>query len=289
LTVTVGTPMTSSYAAANAVTATGATGNVTYAVTSGLLPSGLSIVASGTNAGMIYGTPAANTGNPGNNVYQVTVTATDQSTVPVTGSITFTVTVGDALYITSAVQSATTYSVANANVTTVTATGGVATYYYTLPNAFTTATGISIGLTSGVVSTSASTLAGTYNLVVTVTDSTSGTPIQTVYTFPIVVNLDETVAAIAQTNHAGGVAVVNTMTVTGKGSGTLSYSLDTASALLVTNGLLTFDTTTGLVSTTANTPISVDTISVTAVSSSTPTDGAAAGTATQSFTLTVVQ
>ena len=70
------------------------TGSPTFAITSGALPAGLSLVAS---TGVISGLPGPNT----NGNYTVTVTATDSASVPLTGSVTFTLSVAGGLYLTS--------------------------------------------------------------------------------------------------------------------------------------------------------------------------------------------
>lgn len=288
LTATVGTPLPGTYAAANAVTATGGVGNITYAVTSGLLPAGLSIVPSGGVgvAGQIIGTPAANTGNPGSNAYTVTVTATDSETIPVTGTNTFVVTVGEGLFLTNSTPGASVFGTANAAVATVTATGGLATYTYFLPNGFTTATGIAINPTTGVVSTSTTTPAGSYALAVTAYDSTTGTPIQGTLHFTIVVNLNEVLAATGTSFTAGTTTgAANTMTTTGQGAGTLTYSLDAGTQALVNGGELSFSTTTGILTVNTTAVAGTTTVTITVNSSATPTDGSAGGTATQSFSL----
>jgi hypothetical protein len=194
------------------------------------------------------------------------------------------------LYLTNSTPTVSTFGSANSAVTQVTASGGVGPYTYSLPGAFTTATGISINATTGIVGTTSATLAGSYSLVVTATDSTSGTPIQGTLTFTIVVNLNEVTAATSTTFHVGVTAgAANTMTTTGGGTGTLTYSLDPATAALVSSGLLTFDSTTGLVSVTTNAPIMSTTVIVTVTNGSTPADGSAVGTASQSFALAIVQ
>ena len=62
------------------------------------------MIPSGVNGGLIVGTPSANTGTPGANSYTVTVTATDSETIPVTGTATFVVTVGNGLFMTDTAQ-----------------------------------------------------------------------------------------------------------------------------------------------------------------------------------------
>ena len=301
MSVTVGTalPGTGGYSTLNAVVATGGpngstNANYTYAVTSGLLPAGLSIIPSGLYGGLIVGTPAANTGTPGSNAYTVTVTATDQEAIPVTGSITFVVTVGQGLFMTNTTLNASVFGTANNStpyVTIVAASGGTGPYNYFLPNGYTTATGIAINQTSGAVTTSATTPAGSYPLVVTAIDSTTGTAITGTSNFTIVVNLDEVVAATATTFHAGvTTGAANTITVTGQGGGVLSYTLDAATQALVNSGQLTFAN--GIVSVTANAGIITQTVTITVTSNAIPfvgtaNAGSAGGTASQSFTLTI--
>ncbi len=118
--------------AGHAVVATEGSGaGYTYAITSGVLPSGLSL----TTGGQITGTPAMGTMGD----YPVTVTATDTSTPPITGTVSFTVHVGTGLFMASSI-------VVNGNVTpgtggtgSIVASGGSGGYVYsidsgTLPN-----------------------------------------------------------------------------------------------------------------------------------------------------------
>jgi hypothetical protein len=147
-----------------------------------LLPAGLTL----SNAGVISGTPAANTGGS----YIVTVTATDSSPVPVTGTVTFTVVVAADLFMTSSVSSPTgSAGGAIASATRITATGGKVAYTYALgtvtpPNGG-AASDITLNTTTGVVSVGASSVAGAYTVTVTATDSTTGTALTGSITFTI--------------------------------------------------------------------------------------------------------
>ncbi len=93
----------------------------TYALTSGLLPAGLSL---NTFTGVISGLPAANTAGS----YAITITATDSSTIPVTGSYTYTINVAGGLYMTTSgtapFNNALNVYGTTRTFTTVTATGG---------------------------------------------------------------------------------------------------------------------------------------------------------------------
>jgi hypothetical protein len=74
----------------------------TYAITTGVLPSGLSLSAGGT----ISGTPALGT----TGTYPITVTATDTSTPAISGSVSFVVAVGNGLFMSSTVLTSGTHS-----------------------------------------------------------------------------------------------------------------------------------------------------------------------------------
>jgi hypothetical protein len=297
MSVKVGTPLSGTYSAANAVAATGGpngstNSSYTYAITSGLLPPGLTMIPSGANGGLIVGTPSANTGTPGSNAYTVTVTATDSEAIPVTGTITFVVTVGNGLFMTDTTQTTGTFGSANAAVTIVTATGGVAPYGYVLPGGYTTATGIAINQTTGVVSTAATTKAGTYNLAVSAVDSGT-TPLSTT-TFPVVVGLNVpavTPNSITASAWTTSVPYNPAPTPTGGGGGnTYVYSVDPiTTAFLAQNSWVTFDTATGIF-TIGTQPVATVSFPVTVTvtdSGSLPTDAAAFGTGSVTFNFVI--
>jgi hypothetical protein len=204
------------------ISATEGTGTIQYTLTSGFLPAGLTLNGA---TGVISGRPAANTS--GSSI--VTVTGTDSASTPVTGSVTFTIVVGGGLYLTSSGTApySATFGTANATVTTVTATGGKFPYTYAMTFAGSgTPTGLTINTNTGVISTTAATLAGSYNVTVTATDS-AGTPVTGNLSFTINVALH-----VTQANGSG--SDLKVVTVTGN-SGTVTYTLDAAS---VTAGLL---------------------------------------------------
>src|SRR5205823_2296976 len=110
------------------VTATEGTSTYKYALTSGLLPAGVTLNAT---TGVMSGTPAANTAGS----YAVTVTATDSANVPVKGTVSFTLTVAGGLFMTttSASPYSSTYGTATATLTPlITATGGTFPYVFSI-------------------------------------------------------------------------------------------------------------------------------------------------------------
>ncbi len=261
----------------NVLTATGGTGNnPTFAVTSGLLPAGLSI---GATTGLISGVPAAGTAG----TYTVTVTAADAANVPVTGSVTFVVTVAGGLFMTNTVPSMSTFGTANASVATVTATGGIYPYIYTVAiPSHSLPAGLAINAFSGVISTTTLTPAGSYNLAVSALDSTTGTQLAGLALFTNVVNLD--VVANGLTAGANGVAsTIATIAATGN-TGTVTYALDPTTAAL---SWVTFDTSTGILAVTTGSQTYTHAVTVTATDGTAPTDAAASGTGSVTFTMVV--
>jgi hypothetical protein len=209
----------------NLVTATEGTSPYTYAVTSGLLPAGLSLVNNGSTAS-ISGTPAA--GTAGNN-YVVTVTATDSAAIPLTGTATFTLTVAGGLYETNTTPYGSLVAGTAHTISTITATSGVAPYSYTIPNS-----GVPAGLTllnnSGATATfgiGTSTPAGNYTVAVSGQDSTSGTPLTGTdpITFHVALNVTNTSLVVPGSGTSGN---LTTISATGN-NGTLSYALDAVS------------------------------------------------------------
>ncbi len=222
LNATVGIPWTGT------VSAFEGTGSIRYAVSSGVLPSGLTLAPT---TGIISGTPNANTAGS----YAITITATDSANVPVTGTYSMTISVAGGLFITftgsGSPLTAQTFGTASGTITTVTATGGTFPYTYAITAPATPPVGMAVDA-SGHVSTSTLTPAGTYNGVVVTATDVSSTPLTGTATFQIVVNLK--MANTTPTSQAnGGSGVLTTVTATGN-TGTLSYALDSAS---VTAGL----------------------------------------------------
>ncbi len=269
---TVGIALVSSH---NSVTASQGTPGYTYAVTSGLLPSGLSIDPA---SGLISGTPAAGTAGS----YTVTVTATDTANIPVTGTDTFVVTVAGGLYMTASTPTLSTFATPNNSVAQVTATSGVYPYHYSMAiTSHPLPTGLAINPSTGAITTSAATPAGTYSVIVTAQDSTAGTPLTGTANLTIVVNMAVSTSLVG-TLHAGSAGPVNTSLVSTGNTGTVSYALDAGTAAL---SWVTFNTATGIVSVTSSSVISSRTVTITATDGTAQASASSAGTGTVQFTL----
>jgi hypothetical protein len=150
---------------ANSVVATEGTSPYHFAVTSGVLPTGLTLNAT---TGAIGGTPAAGVAG----TYNLTVTATDSAYVPVTGSVSFTLVVSGGLTVTSSVATYTHNVVTTSTtVATITAAGGVNPYQYSWDSTFTAPAGMTINATTGIISITSATPAGSYTVVVDALDA----------------------------------------------------------------------------------------------------------------------
>jgi hypothetical protein len=274
LTGTVGVAWSNS---GNSVVATEGTAPYRYALTSGLLPAGLSL---NPTTGAITGIPAANTAG----TYAVTVTATDSANVPVTGTGSFTLTIAGGLYVTSSGTSPFNFvsGAVQASVTTVTAAGGTYPYTYAITAPASIPTGMTVS-NSGVVGVTAQTPAGTYNVTVTATDS-DASPLTGSASFTIVEALKVTnsgsVATVANSN-AG--AITPALTTTGQ-TGTLTYTLDSTTAAL---GWVTIDSTTGAVSVTASSVAGTYHVVVTATDGTAAAGSSAPATGTYAFDMTI--
>jgi uncharacterized protein (TIGR03437 family) len=168
LTISGGPGATTSHATGNntltAYTASGSgAGSPTYTWTYSPQPSGI-LPASGAT-----GTTFAFTHTPtAQGVYLLNITATDNNGVAATKTLQYTVTGASNVTVTSTPVLASTFGTANAAVTTVTGGGSGETGAFTY-----TISPVALGITSatGIVSTSASTPAGTYHTTVTATNN----------------------------------------------------------------------------------------------------------------------
>ncbi|GLQ86469.1 putative Ig domain-containing protein [Dyella flagellata] len=227
-----GATQNSSYS--QTVTATGGTSPYTYAVTSGTLPSGLTI---NPNTGTLTGTPTVY-GN-----YSFTITATDSSTGtgPYTGSRAYT------LAVTASIPVITTASVANGTVgvsysQTISASNGNAPYTYSI-SAGSLPPGLSIS--SGGLISGTPTAGGSYNFTVKVTDAASNTATQS-YTGVAISAAIITVSPSTLPNATQNSSYSQTVTATG---GTSPYTYAVTSGTLPTG--LTLNANTGTLSGTA--------------------------------------
>lgn len=254
--------------------ASGGAAPYTYAVASGRLPAGLSLASNGT----LSGTPTAG-GN-----FSFTVTATDSSsgTGPFSassGALTLTV---NAPAIAISPGSVPNPSVASAYSQALTASGGTAPYTYAI-SAGSLPAGMSLG-SDGLLS-GTPTAAGTFNLTVTATDSSSGTgPYVGNRAYTITVNAPLiTLGPASGTSFNGTVGAVLNLPFTA-GNGTAPYSY----ALVVNSGTmpagLTFNASSGLLS---GTPTTAGTVNFSVTATDSTTGMGSPFTATGTFTLTV--
>jgi uncharacterized protein (TIGR03437 family) len=259
----------------NLVVATLGSSPYRYALTSGVLPTGLTLNAT---TGAISGTPAAGTAGS----YPVTVTATDSANFPLTGRVSFTLTVAGGLVVTSSGTAPynEVYGTANATVTTVSATGGTFPYTYAI-----TSTPVPLGLTiptgGNAISVSSLTPAGTYNLTVTATDSATP-PLTGTLTVPVVVAL-KVLATSPAAGTAGAASTIVTPVTTGQ-TGTLTYTLDATTAAL---GWVNINSTTGAVSVTTGAVAGTRPVTITATDGTAATGSAANATGTATFNMVI--
>jgi hypothetical protein len=260
----------------NAVVATEGTSSYRYALTSGLLPTGLSL---GATTGAITGIPAANTAG----TYTVTVTATDSANVPVTGTTTFTLTVAGGLYVTNTGTSpfSYTFGAAHASVSIVTATGGTYPYTYAITAPASIPAGMTVDSSTGVVGVTALTPGGTYPVTVTATDS-DGTPLTGSANFSIVEALSVTNGGSVTAQTAGNAGSITPALTTAGQTGAITYALDATTAAL---SWVTINTSTGAVAVTSSSVAGTYPVTVTATDSTTAPGSTTAATGTYTFTM----
>ena len=253
---------TAGLAYSQTLTATGGVGPYTFAVTAGSLPTGTSL----SPAGALSGTTTAS------GTFNFTVTATD--TFGQTGTQAYTVVVAvPTLTLTPATLPAGTSGTAYTQVLTV--SGGIAPYTATLTG--TLPAGITFNAATRTFA-GTPTQSGTFNLSVTVTDSTGGTAatITNNYTLTIAApTLTLTPAAGALPGGTAGTAYSQTFTASG---GIAPYTYAVSAGALPAG--LTLNASTGALSGTPTVAGSFG-FSITATDSTTGT----AGTVTNAYTL----
>jgi uncharacterized repeat protein (TIGR03803 family) len=186
------------------ISATGGMGSITFAATSGTLPTGLTL----SSAGVLSGTPGA-AGS-----FTFTVTATDS--LGATGTKSYTVVINPAVSITTTTLAPWTVNSPSYS-QTIAATGGTTPYSFaatagTLPTGLTLSTG---GVLSGTP-----TATGSFTFTVTATDSVGGAASKSL---TVVINPVPSITTTALANGTIGVAYSQTISTTG-GTGTPSFT-----------------------------------------------------------------
>jgi hypothetical protein len=264
-------PATLSSATANSaysatLSATGGSGAYTFAVTSGSLPSWLTLNAS---TGVLSGTPTT-TGTS-----SFTITATDSNNSSLTGSQGYTLTVNAASSLTVSPATLASVTANSAFSATVSATGGSGTYTFAV-TAGSLPSGLALNTSSGVLSGTPTT-AGTYSFTITATDSNiSGLTGSQGYTLTVNPASTLTVSPATLANATANSAYTVTESATG-GSGTYTFAVTSGSL----PSWLSLNASTGVLS---GTPTITETTSFTI----TATDSNISGlTGSQTYTLTV--
>jgi len=196
------------------VTATGGLLPLSWAVTSGALPPGLSLASSKTNSVQITGKPTAAGG------FTFTITVTDAAGF--SSSEQFTVVVSSLIITTTSPLPPASTTVAYT--VTFAATGGVAPLTWTVASGSTLPAGLTLNSTTGVLS-GTPTQAGTFTFGITVTDSENPAASATV-NFTLVVSGAQNLAGLkgsyaftfSGNNNTGFVTFAGTFTADGNGN-----------------------------------------------------------------------
>ncbi len=221
----------------NSVVATEGASPYHFAVTSGVLPTGLALNAT---TGAISGTPAAGVAG----TYNLTVTATDSAYIPVTGSVSFTLVVSGGLTVTSSVATYTHNVVTTSTtIATITAAGGVNPYAYSWDSGFTAPAGMTINSVTGAVSITSATPAGSYTVVVDALDANNWAG---KVSFSVTLNLAIAATPVGGLTGTGtsftglstGTPYTVTLAATG-GSGNYTFSTPTQTGFSVSGTTLT--------------------------------------------------
>nr|WP_298096091.1 putative Ig domain-containing protein [uncultured Shinella sp.] len=231
------------------ISATGGSGTITYAVTAGALPAGLSI---NTSTGAITGTPTA--GAIGTANFTVTATAATSGSVSANYSITVT---APPVVLTPATGTALTAGVVGSSYSnsSISATGGVGTITYAVTSGSLPA-GLSLNTSSGAITGTPTTGAlGTANFTVTATAATTGSAsanYSITVTAPPVVLTPTTGTAL--TAGVVGTSYSDTSISATGGVGTITYAVTSGSlpaglSLNTSSGAITGTPTAGALGT----------------------------------------
>jgi hypothetical protein len=192
------------------VSKTGGTGAATFAVTSGSLPTGLTLTGA---TGVLSGTPTAA------GTYNFDVTATDTAGSTTTKS--YTVIINSAVSVSPATLPNTTQNIAYSQ--TVSASNGTGTKTFSISSG-SLPTGLSINAGTGVISGTPTT-AGTYNFTVTATDSVGGTGSQA---YTVVIASPITVSPASLPDSTLNIAYSQTVSAS-NGTGAKTFSVSAGS------------------------------------------------------------
>jgi hypothetical protein len=272
------------------ITASLGTGPYQYIVSAGTLPAGLSL-STDTNSpwkATITGTPGANTAG----TYNITVTATDTATHPVSGTVSFTLTVTGGLMLTMTAPYTITkpFGTPTAVNPQIFASSGTWPYKFaliaptpTLPKEMT------IDPDTGVVSISDLTPAGTYTIKVEATDDSLPTPLKGTFTFTLKIDMlmnPQGSASTTATAASGGAQSIITYAATGA-TGSINYSIPQAATDLgfsMVGATLTYTSGTGTA--VSGTPYTID-VTATAATPATGADSGGAGTGIATVNVTL--
>jgi hypothetical protein len=251
----------------------GGTGAVTWAVANGsTLPGGLTL----TSAGVLAGTPTTA------NTYNFSITATDSGVPPQTATVAFTLTITPKLAITTTQSQIPSGTVNTAYSTTIQSNnGGIApiTWSWIAQAGSSLPPGLNINSSTGTIS-GKPTAAGTFNVTVSVTDSSTPTAQTASANFTIsVATAPLSISTTSLPNAVVGQAY-NATLVSAGGNPPVTWSISVGSL----PSWASLNSSTGAITgTPPNTTGSPFNFTVKATDSSTP-----AQTATQALTITVV-